>query len=452
MKFVLGILFITLFAPAVAMGGASLTFDAARSLMRERNNSLKAEAANVESRRQSAESLKWLHGPKISAQAFEIWGETRIDIQRSMNAPIAGRTMNVPVDIEENYNFSGPRASISGTMPIFTGGAIPAIQKSAKAAAEEAEAAMRAKNLDLDVELVGKYFGLQLALSIENLRKYSLGQQNGELERAIGFERQGMISEVERMGVQVARDAAEREYLKARDAVRTARLQLMRLLLEDNPGKLVTPLFVLKKPLESMEKWTQRAVSNNPQIAVVEARVKQADQGVSASKSNWSPQVFAFGQYSFIRHYQTMIEPMWIGGLGINLTLWDSRDRLADYRSARATLRQARASHAEAINQVKTAAETAWLDTQNAREQYNLTASTIALARENLRLKSKGFGEGLYTALDVTEARDQLMKAEVERRVAAFQFVVNYAMLHAISGDMDKFMDAWNRKEVIVEK
>ncbi|MBD5538689.1 MAG: TolC family protein, partial [Desulfovibrio sp.] len=121
------------------------------------------------------------------------------------------------------------------------------------------------------------------------------------------------------------------------------------------------------------------------------------------------------------------------------------------YQSARATLREARAGQAEAMNVVRTGAETAWINTQNAREQYSLTASGVALARENLKLKSEGFGEGLYTALDVTQARDQLLAAEVERRVAAFQFVVNYALLHLVSGTMPDFLKACTATDIIRE-
>lgn len=444
------LILISILAPAgnALCESSNLSFFMARSIMYERSDSLKAAQWNVQSKREAMESTKWLHGPTISAQAFEIWGETRIDIDKSVPTPLG----TMPVQLEENYNFSGPRASISGTLPIFTGGKIPAIQKTSKFALDEAKAQHRSQSVELDAELIGKYFGLQLAVSVQKLRQDMLAQQNRELERAIKFEQQGMISRVECMGVQVARDAAEREFLKARDAARTARLQLARLMLEENFGALTTPLFVLKKPLEAMKHWAELAVSNNPQVAVVEARVKQADQGVEASKSSWSPQIFAFGQYSFIRHYQTAIEPTWLAGLGINLTIWDAKDRLSSYRSARATLRQAKAAHAEAVNQVRTAAETAWLNTQNAREQYNLTASTVSRAQENLKLKSRGFGEGLSTALDVTEARNQLLEAEVGRRVAAFEFIVNYAMLHAIAGKMDDFMSAYNRHEVIVEK
>ena len=108
--------------------------------------------------------------------------------------------------------------------------------------------------------------------------------------------------------------------------------------------------------------------------------------------------------------------------------------------------------HADIRNQIQTAAETAWLNVQNAREQYFLTASDVGLALENLDLKRQGFGEGLYTSLDVTQAWDQLLEAEVGRRLAAYQFVVNYATLYAIAGQMDDFMKFNESKNLMVEK
>ena len=261
-----------------------------------------------------------------------------------------------------------------------------------------------------------------------------------------------MISPVERMSVKVVRDKAEREHLKARNAVKTAKLELQRLIRTESIGTLTTPLFVLNCAPHTMEYWVEIALNNNPRIAMIESQIQQANQGVEISKSSWFPQIFGFGEYSFIRHYQTAIEPSWLLGLGASLTLWDSTDRVATYRSARANLREARAMHADIRNQIQTATETAWLNVQNAREQYFLTASEVGLAQENLDLKRQGFGEGLYTSLDVTQAWDQLLEAEVGRRMAAYQFVVNYATLYAIAGQMDDFMKFNERKKLILEK
>ena len=65
--------------------------------------------------------------------------------------------------------------------------------------------------------------------------------------------------------------------------------------------------------------------------------------------------------------------------------------------------------------------------------------------------KIKGFEEGLNTALDMTDARTELVEAQVDRKIAAYEFVVNYAILHAIAGKMNKFVQLASSKDLIVE-
>lgn len=436
-----------------AWSAMPLSFPVARDWLYERSDKLKSSDANIRSKQENENSLKMLGGPTVSLDAFQIAGQKKIDLGTNVPISIPGLgSMNVPVGMHEKFSLNGPRASATATWPIYTGGQISAKQAASKYEVDEAIAQKRSDTEELDAQLAGHYFGLQLAVSLERLQKSMLSQQDRELARAKKFEKQGVISKLERMSVQVARDNRNQEYLKAKNNAKVAKLQLARLLHEEDFGELSTPLFVLKRPLEPLKYWTDIAVVSNPQIAIIQAKADQAAQGVKASKGAWHPKVFAFGTYNFIKHYQSLVEPNWIAGIGINFTLWDAKDRRASVRSAEATLESAVAGKSEAINQVKTAVEVAWTRTQNAIEQYKLSASNVTLALQNLKLKQKSFGEGLSTSLDVTEARNQLLAAEVGRRLAAFEFVSNYAILHAVCGQMSEFMNAVNNHQVIVEK
>lgn len=446
-KYIIFYIFLLALLLPCGAGAKVLNFEAARQMMRERSDMLAAAKAKTEASKEKSASLKTLWGPTISAQAVELWGETHVKIDRSVPTPLGA----MPIDIDAHKNFSGPRASVTGTWPIFTGGKIRAEQNAAKSEVEASEAGERGTGIEQDLKLIGSYFGLQLALALEKVRKEMLAQQEKEAIRARKFEREGMISTVERMGVDVARDKSEREWLQARDNARIAKIQLGSVLRNENFGTLGTPLFVLKNGLEPLRHWVDATLAHNPQIAALEAEVKKAEAGVDAARGNFMPDIFAFGQYSFIRHYQTMIEPTWLAGVGVNLTLWDARGRMENYKSARAVSRGARAMRAEVANQAKTDAETAWQNTKNAMERYALTAGNVSLARENLHLKTQGFEEGLATALEMTDARAQLAEAQVARKVAAFEFVVNYAILHAISGQMDNFIKMTARKDLVVE-
>ncbi len=93
---------------------------------------------------------------------------------------------------------------------------------------------------------------------------------------------------------------------------------------------------------------------SNPQLAVIQAQANQANEGIKAAKSAWAPQVFAFGQYNFIKHYQTLVEPNWIAGVGVNLPHF-GMPKTEEPRSgsAEATLEQAEAGKAEAGSQCR---------------------------------------------------------------------------------------------------
>lgn len=137
-----------------------------------------------------------------------------------------------------------------------------------------------------------------------------------------------------------------------------------------------------------------------------------------------------------IKHYLTIPEPDWIAGIGLKFTLWDNKDRNASIAAANSLVTKAQAAHDEARNRIQTAVQTAYLKSNEAREAYRLTDSTLSLAKENLRLREKGFSEGLSTADEVNDARTKLLAAEIARRVAAYRFVVAWAMLNAACGDM----------------
>ena len=135
-----------------------------------------------------------------------------------------------------------------------------------------------------------------------------------------------------------------------------------------------------------------------------------------------------------------------------SFTLWDNHDRFDKLNAARSVVTKAEAARSEAKNQVTTAVEVAFLRVMQAREEFELTGSTVELARENLRLREASFAEGLSNAVDVDTARTKLTGAEVARRAAAYKFVVSWAMLHASAGAMPDFVNSLTRSDLVVVK
>lgn len=429
----------------------ALDFSQARQLAHDRVDSIKVEAAETAKRESEAKSARSLHGPKIELDSKQIWGRKTLDYGTANLGGLIPGLHLPPIDLYHEEDIGGPRAAITAQLPIYMGGAINAKVRAADEAVYESQARTQAQRDTVDTELAQKYFAVQLARSIERLQNEMLHQQELEVRKALRFEKTGTISRLERMAVEVNRDTAKRELLTAQTNRRVAESELAGLLREENVRELKTPLFVVTEDIGTLKSWQDKALGASPVLKSVVAQRRQAEQGVTAAKAAWHPQIYAFANYNMIKHYLTIPEPDWIAGIGLKFTLWDNKDRNASIAAANSLVTKAQAAHDEARNRIQTAVQTAYLKSNEAREAYRLTDSTLSLAKENLRLREKGFSEGLSTADEVNDARTKLLAAEIARRVAAYRFVVAWAMLNAACGDMNAFEQSVTRQTNIFE-
>ena len=460
-------------ALAAPVSGAPLGFDEARALLHERADILQADRAEIARAEAEAEAAKSLSSPRIEADVKQIWGTKTIDLSMDTGLGAMGAQLGSAIgtlhpeaaaslagqlgpmfgklnhiNIHHKMDIGGPRAALTATLPIYTGGRITAEQEALRHKAGETRADRDIRESQLDADLAGKYWGVQLARSVESLRASMLRDQEEEVRRARRFEKKGLISKIERMAVEVARDRAKRELINAETNTRVAETQLMKALRETSLPALSSPLFVISGDIGTLTEWQDRARAQSPVVQKMNALRAQAGEGVRAAEASFKPKLYAFGTKNLIKHYLTIPEPDWMAGIGVTFTLWDNRDRFDKLNAANAVVSKAEAARSEALNEISTAVEVAFLRTAQAREEFDLTGSTVALARENLRLREASFAEGLSTATDVDTARTQLIGAEIARRAAAYKFVVSWAMLHAASGSMPAFADTLTRADL----
>ncbi len=444
-----------------ADGIAPMGFTDARTMLHARADIMRADNAEIARAEAEAEAAKSLSGPKVDLNTMQMWGTKTVDLGMHTGVgalanvpglhPVVGGMLTKLDDINIHFKdeLDGPRASVNAIWPIYTGGLISAQQDQLKHRVSETRADRDIRENSLDAELAAKYWGVQLARSIENLRASVLTDEEEALRKAQRFEAKGLISKIERMSVQVARDTARREWVAAGTGARVAETELMRMLREEDLGGLNTPLFILTGDLGTLSEWQQKAEAQSPVLQKMNALQARAHEGVNAAEASFKPTVYAFGTKNLIKHYLTLPEPDWMAGVGVRITLWDNRDRSARLRAADSLVTKASAARAEAKNEIASAVEVAFLRVTQAREEFDLTASTVDLARENLRLRTKSFAEGLSTSTDVDTARTQLTGAEIARRAAAYKFVVSWAMLHATAGAMPAFVESLNRPDLV---
>ena len=197
-----------LLSAGTASAADSLTFEAARARFHERADIFRADAAEVERARHASESAKSLSGPKVDITAMQVEGRKDLDLNLDIPASVqqlgnvlTGGKYPIPSSMRftDELDLSGPRAMISATWPLYTGGAITAQQNLLEHKVREASAAQSARLEEKDADLAMRYWGVQLTRSVEELRRERLKDEEEQVHRAMRFEKKGLISRIERM-------------------------------------------------------------------------------------------------------------------------------------------------------------------------------------------------------------------------------------------------------------
>ncbi|MBN8742199.1 MAG: transporter [Lysobacterales bacterium 69-70] len=436
-------------AAAQEPAATALDFGAARQRLLQVSDALSAAEANAGAKQQLAEATRALRLPEISGEL------QRLELRKTLELPLGSLA-----PVAEEYGIQSPlvfidqkwhtRPLVKATLPLYTGGQIPAAQSAARAAVAQADAERALQAQTLVPQLVQVYFGAQLAEQALAVRRDTREGLERHLHNAERLEQEGFATKAQRLQAVVARDQAEREYQKAVNDLASMRAALALLLRSDTAIAPITPLFVNRAPLQPLQTFRDTALDGHPQLTRLDALVEQAGQGVRVQQARLKPQIYAFGQYDLRRRDALLTEPDWVFGVGLRYTFLSGSGRDHQIAAAREQQLQAEAGLREARNRIEIGVTQAYNAADTARQQYLLLESSIVRAEENLRLQELAFREGQATSLDLIDARLALGGARIERAQAAYQFDFALAQLLEASGQAERYEDYLRTAEEVL--
>lgn len=426
--------------PPASATSVALDYAQASARLREVSDAVQAAEANVRNKQELEVAAHRLRIPEVSAEIRRLELQKTLTLPLGSLAPVA-QEFGLPSRLEFVERDWHTRPILTATLPLYTGGLIPAAQGAAAAAVRQADAEREAQTQSQSTQLVQAYFGQQLARQVMQVRSQVRDGLQRHLLDAQALEREGFASRAQRLQAQVARDKAEREYQKSSNDLVAISTALSTLLRAGGPVQASTPLFVNRQMPASLAQFQMRAQDGQPQLEKMRAMVEQAEHGVRVQQAALKPTIYAFGQYDMKRRDALITDPDWVYGVGVKYTLLSGQSRLHRISAAREQQSQAEAGLREARNQVTMGVARAWQDLDSARQQYLLLASSIAQAEENLRLQELSFREAQATSLDVIDARLALGAALVERAQAAYEYDVGLARLLELSGQAGRFAE-----------
>lgn len=437
------------------------SLEAAWQRAAEQSAGLTAARAGAEASRGTAAALASARWPVVSLNAQYLRYQKSVDVALDglraqaqaavdgflgslpvalppLPAPVLGAV--IPDALHARVADSVWRPTLTVAWPLYSGGRIEAGQAAAAAGARQADAEVLQVQDTVALELVLAYFGQQLTAQVWATGRENLARFDLHLANARRLEQQGVIPRAQRLQVEVARNAAERQALRAQHEHEAAQTLLARALREEGAVRLTTALFVATAPLPPAPGYLDGARERSPMLARLRALREVASSGVQAADAGWRPQVYGFGSYNFNARHALLPDPDWIVGVGLNFTLSGSVDRREAQAAARARERQADVALEQAGRDTETLVERSWLAVETARRQFLLLEANAEAADENLRVHGLAFREGEATAAAVIDAQVAVSVVQTQRAAAAFEYDVALARLLAAAGRLGEFL------------
>ena len=441
--------FLTLFFISFVLGAtaqtATLTFDDALTIALEHNPSVAASQYAERAAHRERQAAIGLFMPKVSLKGAytHLSKDIKIDFNPMLSSlsPILGEGLGM-LGLDLAYTLQRRNTAFLGgdvVMPIFAGGKIWSANKAAKINEQRTQEQSRQVRGELVVEVVERYFGVELARRGVAIREEAISVVGQHLHDVALLEKEGMAVESERLYSEYRLAEAERDLQRARLQLETAQCALQTSLSEERAYLPVTPMFILPK-IEPLEYFKAMAALHNPQLREVERVRELARVNLQLHRADLFPEIVAMGGAVFCDHQLSSLVPRMAVGVGMNFKIFDGLNREYKTSAARLQLRRAEVIEHKAEQDVLLLVENLYNRVQSALSSLSAVARSEQFAEAYLRAKRNAFREGMATQSDVVDAVLNLSRARLERVEMAYELDVALARLLEASGMADAFL------------
>lgn len=430
------------------LGYANYSYHAAEQQLLAHSPALLASQALQEAGNANAKALAHLQRPTVAINGYGLIYEQSAEIPVDrLNGVIAQKTNELNGTLD-NFGLApvapinlAPRsvhsqgehfgANISLTMPLYTGGLIDSVQ-----AITQINADIQALNASdtyssVQLALIKQYFDVQLKHALLINEKTRFDAIDHHTQNAIKLEQQGFISKGQRLQFEVARNQALRLYQLASDNHKSSLFALRVLLQKPDITNLSTPLFI--NPNQQLA-WQSLLAqhANSPFMQKLQYSTQLAEQKVKLAASGTKPKVFAMGQYN-------PRDNDWFVGVMARYELLPK----IDYNQKIYASEQEQIASLLSVQQITDDTHTlmhrALLEFDGSKTTHRLLTHNLSAAKENLRIQTLAFQEGVGTVSGLIDAEATIAQTQSEQAINAYRHIMALATLLHATGTLNDF-------------
>lgn len=360
-------------------------------------------------------------------------------VQKMIEAELQDKLPSFESKVKDQ-NF--PSGKLTLVQPIFTGGKVLAGINAAKALEEVEKAKLSNQENKTINEVVNAYLTVQLAE--ENL-KVRLDVYEGILKHQQRAERvynEGMITNNDKLRADVALSEAERNLKEAEDKLNLARIALASILDVD-----VQKVSNLSDKLEykdvriSLDQCIEEAKLNNTNLIQLRSSLNALRQKLNAKEAEYYPTVYGFGFYNLFKNYLSIIDPEWGVGVGLKYELFSGLKTKNEADATTAEIEALELTMKDIERKIELLVRSQYLNMNLSKDSYKKLDKTKEQARENLRLNTKRFEEGIGTSFDVLDSQLALEGVLLKSISYLNDYYQNISNLYLTTGASARYMD-----------
>jgi outer membrane protein len=315
-------------------------------------------------------------------------------------------------------------ATLSATLPIFTGGRISSVVRQADQGMRAAKEEARRTDLQIVYDTTRYYYGVVLAGELLQIGRDALARMEVTLELTENLYKNGSGSVKK---TDYLRNKTVVEWLRSTVDALEANEQLARAALTNSMGiAWDVPIDVAMKELPftpvqaDLKELVSGAYSFNPDWARLEAGLRAAAAGIDEARSGHFPTVALFGNLTrIVNSYNAGIvtptnKNSWTIGVGLELPIFNGLRTTAQVREASARLERLKEQQMLLREGIALQVKHIFIQMMNSQKQKVSSEAAALSAEENRALNERAYQEELVETKDVIEAQlvESLMKAQ----------------------------------------
>ncbi|RED43634.1 outer membrane protein TolC [Winogradskyella eximia] len=344
-----------------------------------------------------------------------------------------------PNVIVDNQQIS--TAAVTATQPIFTGGKIIAAKRYAKAELESSEIELKQVKDEIANELIDRYLTVVLLKQVIKTRQQvyeGMLTHKAQTERAIELE---ILPKHVLLRAKVAVADAEKDLNNDKNKLKLAELALRTTMnLSDAVPLKVMDSIGYQNLNFNFNELLETANTNQPMLELIDQKEIMAKQAYALERSKFMPNIAAFGTYNMFREDLPIIPPKFIVGVQAQLNIFNGFKDVNKLKVSKHLKEEVKNAKAYASQQIKLLVESNYMNTLNQQKLYNSQITTVELAKENLRINTRRFEEGLGKSIDVIDASLLYEKSKIEQLVALDGYYKAMANLYSAIGQPEQII------------